>query len=944
MTSGAPGTPGAPGPPGAPGAPPGTPGSPGMPCDQPGCSGVVLPDGFCDECGMAPAPARSTPSVAVSAGSPRLPGSASPQEGSVSPTTPAAHGPGPGSQGPGSQGSGSGDGRSGSGPDAGSGGSSGSDGSLGSSGRTATRGSRAACGGTGSIRQARRGTLGAGLVEVPPVPYRDPAEAIMKRPQVPEHRRFCSRCDSPVGRGRDGRPGRTEGYCRNCGHPFSFKPKLRPGDWLGGQYEVLGCLAHGGLGWVYLARDHNLNGRWVVLKGLLDTGDSDSLAAATAERSFLAEVEHPNIVKIYNFVRHGGSGYIVMEYVGGRSLKDILLQRRREEGEDAALPLGQVIAYGLEVLRALGYLHGVGLLYCDFKPDNAIQSEEQLKLIDLGGVRRASDTGSPIFGTPGYQAPEIADRGPSVSSDLYTVGRALAVLSFPFRGYTGRHLRSLPPRDEVPLLVRHESYYRLLRRATHMDPAQRFQSAEEMAEQLTGVLREVLATEDGRARPAPSALFGPEQYAAGTEIVSSPAAGIVLSHPDGAHRAPAVQTTAAPARTSARALARARIRARAQRSGTSGRTGAAPATTGPGKTAASSGTSPFSERSLGLRDGTPPVLAPLDPADAASALPVPLVAVSDPAAGFLAGLSDRDPGELAAALAAAPVPSTEVSLALARVRIELGEPAEAGRVLDEVAAAQPDDWRVDWYRGVAALSSGRFADAVAIFDDLYDLMPGETAPKLALAFAHECGGATSRAAHYYETVWRTDPTYVSAAFGLARVRLEVRDREGAEEVLDSVPRISSNYIAAQLAAVVAAVRGRGPSELDASVLCEAGRRLEGLRLDTERYNAYAAEVLEAALAWLRSRSEPAPGPGRGAPPGAGSAPGRGPTAPPPSSPSSAGGAEAANATVLGTPLTEKELRRTLERTYRLLAKLAGTFDDRHALIRRANAVRPRTLV
>jgi serine/threonine-protein kinase PknG len=690
--------------------------------------------------------------------------------------------------------------------------------------------------------------LGAGLVDVPPVPYRDPASAIMERPEVPESRRLCSRCDEPVGRGRDGRPGRTEGFCRTCGHPFSFTPKLSKGELLGGQYEVLGCLAHGGLGWVYLARDHNVSARWVVLKGLLDTGDADSLAAATAERAFLAEVEHPNIVKIYNFVRHGGSGYIVMEYVGGESLKDILLRVREEAGQDAALPLGQVIAYGLEVLRALGYLHGLGLLYCDFKPDNAIQSEEQLKLIDLGGVRRVFDASGPIFGTPGYQAPEIADQGPSITSDLYTVGRTLAVLSFPFRGYTGRHLRSLPPREEVPLLVRYESYYRLLRRATHMDPARRFQSAEEMAEQLTGVLREVLSADDGRPRPAPSALFGPERDAAGTEVVS------VLPEPGGAN---------------------------------------------------------------GAGGGARPVLAPLAPAAAAAALPVPLLERTDPAAGFLAGLTAGEPAELAAALGSAPIRSTEVALALARARIELGEPDAAGALLDQIAADRPDDWRLDWYRGAAALTAGRFADAVTIFDDLYDLMPGELVPKLALAFCHECAGRTVDADRYYETVRRTDPTFVSAAFGLARVRLAVRDRKGAEEALDAVPLISRHYVAAQLATVVTAVRGRTPAELDAGTLTEAGRRLETLRLDTERYNTFAAEVLEAGLGWLWASSQPTAGSPLRKNPG--------------------------KQKLLGTPLADPPLRRRLEETYRLLAKLAERPVERHALVIRANAVRPRTL-
>ncbi|PRX02375.1 UNVERIFIED_ORG: serine/threonine-protein kinase PknG [Actinomadura viridilutea] len=706
-----------------------------------------------------------------------------------------------------------------------------------SGGRTLWRGSPGSGGSGGS---ARRGTLGAGLVDVPPVPYRDPASAILQDPQVPEKRRFCSRCGEPVGRSRDGRPGRTKGFCRKCGHPFSFTPKLKPGDMVGGQYEVLGCLAHGGLGWIYLARDHNVNGRWVVLKGLLDTGDADALAAAAAERSFLAEVEHPNIVKIYNFVRHGDSGYIVMEYVGGQSLKDILLERREREGEDAALPLPQVLAYGLEVLRALGYLHGVGLLYCDFKPDNAIQSEEQLKLIDLGGVRRVFDVDSPIFGTPGYQAPEIAAFGPSVTSDLYTVGRTLAVLSFPFRGYTRKHLRSLPPRDEVPLLRRHESYYRLLRRATHPDPEARFQSAAEMAEQLTGVLREVLAAEDGTARPAASTLFGPERDAAGTEIAHVGDGGPVAA---------------------------------------------------------------------GGRAGAPVVLAPLDPAEAVAALPVPRVADDDPASAFLAGLTSRDPDSLASALAASPLSSVEVDLALARVRIERRDLTAAAGMLERVADRHPDDWRVDWYRGALALADGRWAEARRIFDELYDLMPGEIAPKLALAFCEEGDGRWESAARFYETVWRTDPTYVSAAFGLARVRLAVGDRAGAERVLDSVPPVSSHYLAAQLAAVATAVRGRRAEELDAGVLTGAARRLERLRLDVERHARFAAEVLEAALTWVRAA---APGDPAGE--------------------------------VFGTPLEERRLRRRLEQTYRTLAKLAGRAEDRHALVRRANAVRPLTLL
>ncbi|GAA4228935.1 serine/threonine-protein kinase [Actinomadura meridiana] len=385
---------------------------------------------------------------------------------------------------------------------------SGTAGTAGSGATTRTGSTR-----TGSGRgSGRRGMLGAGLVEVPRVPYRDPSTAVMSDPQVAEGKRFCSNCDHPVGRGRGGQPGRSEGFCPKCRTRFSFRPKLGPGDLIGGQYDVLGCLAHGGLGWVYLAKDRNVNDRWVVLKGLLDSGDADAMAAAAAERAFLSEVEHPNIVKIYNFVQHDGDGYIVMEYVGGQSLKDILLRQPQPAGEKH-LPLAQAIAYGLEVLRAFEYLHAQGLVYCDFKPDNVIQSEEQLRLIDLGGVRRLDDQTGAIYGTVGYQAPEIAADGPSISSDLYTVGRSLAVLSFPFRGFTRAFANSLPRREEVQVLQRFESFDRFLRRATHDDPEQRFQDAAEMAEQLTGVLREVLAADDGTPRPSPSGLFGPERFA-----------------------------------------------------------------------------------------------------------------------------------------------------------------------------------------------------------------------------------------------------------------------------------------------------------------------------------------------------------------------------------------------------------------------------------------------
>ncbi|MCP2163993.1 serine/threonine-protein kinase PknG [Goodfellowiella coeruleoviolacea] len=653
----------------------------------------------------------------------------------------------------------------------------------------------------------------------------------MANPEVAERRRFCSQCGSPVGRGTDGQPGRTEGVCERCGTPFSFTPKLSPGELVGGQYEVLGCLAYGGLGWIYLARDRNVNDRWVVLKGLLDSGDTAAMEAAVSERRFLAEVEHPNIVKIYNFVQHPDPrdgtmvGYIVMEYVGGQTLKE-LRSRPGPDGRPQPLPVAQAIAYALEVLPAMGYLHGLGLLYCDFKPDNVIQSEEQVKLIDLGAVHRINDWESATYKTDGYCAPEVVTTGPSVTSDLYTIARSLAVLTFDF-DYSKAYKTQLPNPTQVPLLARHDSYYRLLLRATDPQPAKRFRSAQEMVDQLTGVLREVLAVEDGQPRPGVSTLFSPERHAFGTDTDTWPAA---------------------PA-----------------------------------------------------------------PAEVVAGMAVPQVDPADPAAGFLATAASTDPADLIGMLSAIPTRTVEVRLRLARTRIELNDLQGAINDLNELARTEPPDWRVHWYWGLVALARNQPRHARTSFDTVYSLLPGEAAPKLALAVTEEHLGNRPAATRYYDLVWRTDRSAVSAAFGLARVRLSQGDRAGAVAVLESVPDSSSQYLPAQLAAIRALTRDRDPAELTEDDLVKAADRLESLTLEAERRTRLAIEVLNAARAWVLAGR---PGASRSGP----------------------------RKDVLGCALTDRDLCGGLERAYRTLARLAEDPDRRTALVDRANAVRPLTWV
>ncbi|SOX51938.1 Serine/threonine-protein kinase PknG [Mycobacterium ahvazicum] len=354
--------------------------------------------------------------------------------------------------------------------------------------------------------------LGGGLVEIPRVRDIDPLEALMTNPVVPEGKRFCWNCGKPVGRSSSAGKGESEGKCPSCGSPYSFLPQLNPGDIVANQYEVKGCIAHGGLGWVYLAVDHNVNDRPVVLKGLVHSGDAEAQAIAMAERQFLAEVVHPQIVQIFNFVehtdRHGDPvGYIVMEYIGGQSLK--------RGKKDPRLPVAEAIAYLLEILPALSYLHSIGLVYNDLKPENIMLTEEQLELIDLGAVSRINSFGY-LYGTPGYQAPEIVRTGPTIATDIYTVGRTLAALTLNLRTRNGRYVDGLPEDD--PVLSTYDSFGRLLRRAIDPDPRRRFGSAEEISTQLMGVLREVVAQDSGVPRPGLSTLFSPSRSTFGVDL------------------------------------------------------------------------------------------------------------------------------------------------------------------------------------------------------------------------------------------------------------------------------------------------------------------------------------------------------------------------------------------------------------------------------------------
>ena len=682
---------------------------------------------------------------------------------------------------------------------------------------------------TRALSPVRR--LGGGLVEVPRVPTRDPLDALMTNPVVAEAKRFCWNCGKPVGRSSPDGHALSEGWCPHCGSAYSFLPQLSPGDMVVDQYEIKGCIAHGGLGWVYLAFDQNVNERPVVLKGLVHSGDAEAQAIAMAERQFLAEVTHPAIVKIFNFVEHDDKhgdpvGYIVMEYVGGTSLK---------QDKGTKLAVAQAIAYMLEILPALGYLHSVGLVYNDLKPENIMLTEEQLKLIDLGAVSRVNSFGF-LYGTPGYQAPEIVKTGPTVATDIYTVGRTLAALTLNLRTRNGRYVDGLP--DDDPLLAQYDSFGRLLRRAIDPDPRRRFATADEMAGQLLGVLREVVAKDSGVPRPGLSTVFSPSRSTFGVDLL--------LAHTD-VYLDGQVHSEKLTAQEIVRALQ-----------------------------------------------------VPLvDPSDVGAAV-VATTVLSQPVQTLDSlraarhGTLDSEGIDLSE--------SVELPLMEVRALLDLGDVAKANRKLDDLADRVGWRWRLVWFRAVADLLSADYESATKHFTEVLDTLPGELAPKLALAATAELCG-TANEGTFYKTVWNTDNGIISAGFGLARAQSGDGQRDSAVKTLDQVPPTSRHFTTARLTSVVTLLSGRSGSEVTERQIRDAAHRVEALPDTEPRVLQIRALVLGTAMDWLTDNS-------------------------------------ASTNHILGFPFTEHGLRLGVESSLRGLARVAPTQAHRYALVDLANSVRP----
>lgn len=271
-----------------------------------------------------------------------------------------------------------------------------------------------------------------------------------------------------------------------------------------GTYEIIAQIGSGGMATVYKARQPKLD-RFVAIKVMhrLFLSDNSFLSRFEREARIVAQLDHPNVVPVYDYDQQEGVPYLVMKYVEGRTLKD-----KMNEG---ALTLDEILQILTAVASALTYAHGRGILHRDIKPSNILLDEQDTPYLTDFGLARIAQAGSStlsadmMLGTPHYISPEQAQGNTDLDArtDIYALGIVLyemVVGGLPFTGDTPyiivhKHIYELPPapsqlNPELPPAID-----AVLLKALSKNPTDRYETANALAAAFREAVRDSGLTE-----------------------------------------------------------------------------------------------------------------------------------------------------------------------------------------------------------------------------------------------------------------------------------------------------------------------------------------------------------------------------------------------------------------------------------------------------------------
>ena len=273
---------------------------------------------------------------------------------------------------------------------------------------------------------------------------------------------------------------------------------ITKGQKINDRYEIIQTIGEGGMANVYLARDVILD-RYVAIKILRGDLAGDEKFVRRFQREALAasSLSHPNIVEMYDVGEDNGTYYIVMEYIQGKTLKQLIKKR-------GALTLSECIDIMLQLTDGVNNAHASYIIHRDLKPQNImIQDNGEIKITDFGIAMALNNTQltqtNSVMGSVHYLPPEQASgKGATVKSDIYSMGIMFFELltgTLPFRGDNAVEIAFKQIKDDIPS-VRElnpsipQSVENIVLKATAKNPKNRYNNAKEMHDDLASCLNE----------------------------------------------------------------------------------------------------------------------------------------------------------------------------------------------------------------------------------------------------------------------------------------------------------------------------------------------------------------------------------------------------------------------------------------------------------------------